>query len=100
MFILERLISRGSRSLGAMLGTSRRGAGHTQGGRESSTDDDSDVRSRPALSPALSRNALIAPPALRQQTPSSFPAGPEHRAILARTGLVFACPSRKEKVHG
>ena len=39
MFILERLISRGSRSLGAMLGTSRRGAGHAQGGRESEADD-------------------------------------------------------------
>jgi hypothetical protein len=34
MFILERLISRSSRSLGAMLGTSRKGAGHAQGARE------------------------------------------------------------------
>jgi len=40
MFILERLISRGSRSLGVMLGTSRRGAGHAQGGRESDCDND------------------------------------------------------------
>jgi hypothetical protein len=35
MFILKRLISRSSRALGVMLGTSRRGAGHAQGGRES-----------------------------------------------------------------
>ena len=40
MFILVRLISRGSRSLGAMLGTSRKGAGHAQGGREGDCDDD------------------------------------------------------------
>ena len=40
MFILERLISRGSRALGVMLGTSRRGAGHAQGGREGDSDDD------------------------------------------------------------
>jgi hypothetical protein len=39
MFFLERLISQGSRSLGVMLGTSRRGAGHAQGGRESDSDD-------------------------------------------------------------
>jgi hypothetical protein len=38
MFLLARLISRGSRSLGAMLGTSRRGAGHAQGGREGDCD--------------------------------------------------------------
>jgi len=39
MFFLERLISQGSRSLGVMLGTSRRGAGHAQGGREGDSDD-------------------------------------------------------------
>ena len=40
MFILARLISRGSRALGVMLGTSRRGAGHAQGGREGDCDHD------------------------------------------------------------
>ncbi len=39
MFILERLISRGSRALGVMIGTSRKGAGHAQGGREGDPDD-------------------------------------------------------------
>jgi len=39
MFFLERLTSQGSRSLGVMLGTSRRGAGHAQGGREGDSDD-------------------------------------------------------------
>ena len=39
MFILERLTSHSSRSLGAMLGTSRRGAGRAQGGREGEADD-------------------------------------------------------------
>ena len=43
MFILERLISRGSRALGVMLGTSRRGAGHAQGGREGDADVDVSV---------------------------------------------------------
>ena len=41
MLILERLIARGSRALGAMIGTSRKGAGHAQGGREGDPDDDS-----------------------------------------------------------
>ena len=41
MFILDRLISRGSRALGVMIGTSRKGAGHAQGGREGDADDDS-----------------------------------------------------------
>jgi len=40
MFMLERLISRGSRALGVMIGTSRKGAGHAQGGREGDPDDD------------------------------------------------------------
>jgi hypothetical protein len=38
MFILARLISRGSRSLGVMLGSSRKGAGHALGCRESECD--------------------------------------------------------------
>jgi hypothetical protein len=38
MFLLDRLIARGSRALGVMLGTSRRGAGHAQGARESDAD--------------------------------------------------------------
>ena len=51
MFILERLISRGSRALGVMIGTSRRGAGHAQGGREGDADDDVSVV---VLSPSCS----------------------------------------------
>lgn len=39
MLILKRLISKGSRSLGVMLGTLRRGSGHAQGGREGDSDD-------------------------------------------------------------
>ena len=43
MFVLERLISRGSRALGVMIGTSRKGAGHAQGGREGDSDDDAQL---------------------------------------------------------
>jgi hypothetical protein len=39
MFFLERLIAQGSRALGVMIGTLRRGAGHAQGGREGDGDD-------------------------------------------------------------
>ena len=52
MFILQRLISRGSRALGVMIGTSRRGAGHAQGGREGESDDAAARRSaRPSRLP-------------------------------------------------
>jgi thiol-disulfide isomerase/thioredoxin len=47
MLILRRLISKGSRSLGVMLGTLRRGSGHAQGAREGDADDRAAVRSRP-----------------------------------------------------
>ena len=100
MFILERLISRGSRSLGAMLGTSRRGAGHAQGCREGSADDDTDLPCRPVPSPALFRSAPITARALRQQTPPSFPAGQKRRASRACIGPVFTCSSRKEHGNG
>jgi len=64
MFILARLISRGSRSLGAMLGTSRRGAGHAQGGREGDCDDDAQCFASCVFLPlpflAIPRFSLIA----------------------------------------
>ena len=59
MFILARLISRGSRLLGAMLGTSRKGAGHAQGGREG---DYYDAAYGFALCVFLSLPFLVAPP--------------------------------------
>src|SRR5262245_4339970 len=49
MLILKRLISKGSRSLGVMLGTHRRGSGHAQGGREGDSDDAASVSFRPAF---------------------------------------------------
>ena len=60
MLLLKRLIAKGSRALGVMLGTSRRGAGHAQGGREG--DDAAAVRflvcSRPPF-PAFPRLLLV-----------------------------------------
>jgi len=64
MIILARLISRGSRALGVMLGTSRRGAGHAQGGREGDCDDDAQrffsTTFLPLLFLAFSRLSLFA----------------------------------------
>ena len=100
MFVLERLISRSSRSLGAMLGTSRRGAGHAQGCREGSGDDDPELQSGPVYSPAQSCSAQIVPRAPQQQNRLNFPADPERRALRARSGVALASLSRKENRHG
>jgi hypothetical protein len=63
MFILQRLISKASRSLGVMLGNLRRGAGHAQGGREG--DCHLDTRQfAPSLSPFPFLLALLQFPAI------------------------------------
>jgi hypothetical protein len=74
MFILDRLISRSSRSLGAMLGTARRGAGHAQGSREGESDDA--VRFLPPalrFSPVSSSSHLPAPRSAHRRYGSLFP---------------------------
>jgi DNA-binding transcriptional LysR family regulator len=40
MFILDRIVSRSSRSLAAMIGFSRAAFGHARGGHSGSPDDD------------------------------------------------------------
>jgi len=64
MYILDRLISRSSRSLAAMIGFSWVANGNAHGGRSGTPDDDARVRaprtsplSSPLSSPSRTRNS-------------------------------------------
>jgi hypothetical protein len=76
MLILDRLISRSSRSLAAMIGAGRAGASRGDGGRSGSPDDD---RIRAFVFPP----AFLAPRQQTQQTnPAAHATDPLHRCPI------------------